>query len=158
MYTQWNTIRFMFFCYPARYNCQLQLRLWRLTLMVTRNPTHYPRVAIVNVLPESTNVSPPCVLLSQASPFSVSQRQSFSVSAWFFGGSHWAIFEGSCLDTGRMPHPVGGDMGVTLCHYRERGYTRFETIHKTTAFAGLLYFDLDCLLSKAPSQLFYSSS
>ena len=44
---------------------------------------------------------------------------------------------GTRLGTGRMPHPVGGAMGVTLCHCREKGNTRFETvtsalnIHKT---------------------------
>ena len=27
-----------------------------------------------------------------------------------------------------MPHPVGGDMGVTLCHCCEKGNTRFETV------------------------------
>ena len=33
-----------------------------------------------------------------------------------------------------MPHPVGGAMGVTLRHCRERGYTRFDiNIHKTTS-------------------------
>ena len=40
------------------------------------------------------------------------------------------------LGTGRMPHPVGGAMGVTLRHCREKGNTRFDiislNIHKTT--------------------------
>ena len=44
------------------------------------------------------------------------------------------------LGTGRMPHPVGGAMGVTLCHCRERGYTRFDiillNIHKATSLPG----------------------
>ena len=35
-----------------------------------------------------------------------------------------------------MPHPVGGDMGVALCHCREKGIPRFDiillNIHKTT--------------------------
>ena len=39
------------------------------------------------------------------------------------------------LGTGRMPHPVGGAVGVTWCHCREKGNTRFETV---------VYFDLDC--------------
>ena len=50
------------------------------------------------------------------------------------------------LGTGRMPHPVGGAMCVTLSHCREKGYHSLN-IHKTTshlAFAWLLYFDLDC--------------
>ena len=40
------------------------------------------------------------------------------------------------LGTGRMPHPVGGAMGVTLCHCREKGIPRFDitlNIHKTTS-------------------------
>ena len=32
------------------------------------------------------------------------------------------------LGTGRMPHPVGGAMGVTLRHCREKGNTRFEPV------------------------------
>ena len=32
------------------------------------------------------------------------------------------------LSTGRMPHPVGGAMGVTLCHCREKGNTHFDII------------------------------
>ena len=47
-----------------------------------------------------------------------------------FWGVALGDFRRFLLGTGRMPHPVGGDMGVTLCHYRERGYTRFETIIK----------------------------
>ena len=27
-----------------------------------------------------------------------------------------------------MPHPVGGATGVTLCHCREKGNTRFDII------------------------------
>ena len=66
--------------------------------------------------------------------------------------------------TGRMPHPVGGAMGVTLCHCRERGYPALTSLIKYSVrqlragIAWLLYFDLDCLLGMAPSQLFYSSS
>ena len=30
------------------------------------------------------------------------------------------------LGTGRMPHPVGGAMGVTLCHCRAARETRFD--------------------------------
>ena len=42
------------------------------------------------------------------------------------------------LGTGRMPHPVGGDMGVALCTaVKIRGYTRFDiillNIHKATS-------------------------
>ena len=41
------------------------------------------------------------------------------------------------LGTGRMPHPVGGAMGVTLCHCCEKGIPRFDiillNIHKTTS-------------------------
>ena len=33
------------------------------------------------------------------------------------------ILERFLLGTGRMPHPVGGAIGVTLCYCRERGYT-----------------------------------
>ena len=62
-----------------------------------------------------------------------------------------------------MPHPVGGAMGVTLCHCREKGNTRFDiislNIHKTTYGCSTLTSTADfCLLGKAPSQLFYSSS
>ena len=32
------------------------------------------------------------------------------------------------LGTGRMPHPVGGAMGVTWFHCREKGNTHFETV------------------------------
>ena len=43
-----------------------------------------------------------------------------------------------------MPHPVGGAMGVTLRHCREKGNTLFETVtlyNLTLIFAWLLYFD-----------------
>ena len=44
------------------------------------------------------------------------------------------------LGTGRMPYPVGGAIGVTLCHCRERGYTRFDiillNIHKAISLPG----------------------
>ena len=61
--------------------------------------------------------------------------------------SNWFL-----LGTGRMPHPVGGAMGVTLCHCCEKGIPRLDiillNIHKTTSrwycMAQLLYFDLDC--------------
>ena len=40
------------------------------------------------------------------------------------------------LGTGRMPHPVGGAMGMTCVIAVKRGYTRFDiillNIHKTT--------------------------
>ena len=40
------------------------------------------------------------------------------------------------LGTGRMPHPVGGAMGVALCIAVKRGHTRFDiilNIHKATS-------------------------
>ena len=44
------------------------------------------------------------------------------------------------IGSGRMPHPVGGVMGVTLSHRREKGITRFGiislNIHKTTSRRG----------------------
>ena len=49
-----------------------------------------------------------------------------------------------------MLHPVGGAMGVTLCHCREKGIHLLDiislNIHKNfaLAFAWLFYFDLDC--------------
>ena len=47
-----------------------------------------------------------------------------AVSFWFL------------LGTGRMPHPVGGAMGVALCTDVKRGHTHFDiislNIHKTT--------------------------
>ena len=52
--------------------------------MVTRNPSHYPRVAIVNVFAESTNISPPYVQLSQASPFRFTAPITFSFHMGFF--------------------------------------------------------------------------
>ena len=69
----------------------------------------------------------------------------------------------------RMPHPVGGAMGVTLFPAaREKGvHPLFNiillNIHKTTSRAGIghgcctLTSTADfCLPGKAPSQLFYS--
>ena len=47
------------------------------------------------------------------------------------------IFAWFLLGTGRMPHPVGGDMGVTLYTAAKRGQTRFDiislNIYKTTS-------------------------
>ena len=48
-----------------------------------------------------------------------------------------------------MPHPVGGAMGVTLCHCREKGNTRFDIIllnidKRTSAGCSTLTVDLDC--------------
>ena len=41
------------------------------------------------------------------------------------------------LGTGRMPHPVGGAMGVALCTAVKKGHTRFDiislNIHKATS-------------------------
>ena len=58
------------------------------------------------------------------------------------------------LGTGRMPHLVGGAMGVTLCHdnIRGSGYTRWlhhfikysKDILMLHVDVDDLYFDLDC--------------
>ena len=52
-------------------------------------------------------------------------------SATAGGFSNWFL-----LGTGRMPHLVGGAMGVTLCHGCEKGIPRFDiillNIYKTT--------------------------
>ena len=63
-----------------------------------------------------------------------------------------------------MPHSVGGAMGVTLCHCREKGNTHFDIIslnidrQLSTGCSTLTSTADFCLLGKAPSQLFYSSS
>ena len=81
--------------------------------------------------------------------------------------SHSGDFQWFLLGTGRMPHPVGGAMGVALCTAVKGGHTRFDiislNIHKETSRWHLpgcctLTSTADLLLGKAPNQLFYSSS
>ena len=41
------------------------------------------------------------------------------------------IFLRFLLGTGRMPHPVGGAMGVTVCHCRASRETRFDIYYNS---------------------------
>ena len=80
-------------------------------------------------------VSHNCRIIQYSAVYCMSYLQSFPFLffLWLFVADifHWFL-----LGTGRMPHPVGGAMGVTLCHCREKGNTRFGiislNIHKTT--------------------------
>ena len=46
---------------------------------------------------------------------------SFETNGMPWGGAYARDKNRFLLGTGRMPHPVGGAMGVTLCHCREKG-------------------------------------
>ena len=66
----------------------------------------------------------------------ISWVSTFTLRSSFTSPGATCIFLRFLLGTGRMPHPVGGAMGVT-CHCLEKGISRFDiislNIHKTTS-------------------------